>query len=74
MGNLQTRINQLEKINALQDAPGDSVAWVEMLDGGLAVLRYQDARRVDVSQADVPHGVKCYRAGFSPDDWRGVTA
>lgn len=69
MSNFDSRLDRLES----KEPPGDVIAWAELLEGGQAVLRYQDGRRVEVLRAEIPHGVKCYQ-GPSPDDWNEVTA
>ena len=57
---------RLEKLETQQQSPADVLAWAEILDAGRAVLRYQDGRRIEATEADIPRGVKVYK-GFSPD-------
>jgi hypothetical protein len=68
MSKLDGRVNQLEK----QSQPTEDVpAWAEIIGSGRAVLCYQDGRRVEVNEDEVPHDLKTYD-GFSPDDWDQV--
>lgn len=64
MKNLETRLAKLEK----RKDSADGIAWAELIEAGRAVLRYQDGRRVEATEADIPQGVKVY-ADLSPDDW-----
>lgn len=65
MSKLHNRIKQLEKQSPSPELP----AWVELLDNGRAILRYEDGRREEVGEAEIPAGVKVYSGGFSPDNW-----
>ena len=67
MSNHKSRLAKLEK----RSPAGDPIAWAELIGDDRAVIRYQDGRREETAQADIPQGVKVY-SGFSPDNWEKV--
>ena len=64
-----TRLEKSEKAVKAIAHETDVILWAELLGSGRVIVRYQDGRRVEVNESEIPYPVKCYGGGLSPDDW-----